>query len=391
MSQPLSNIKVLDLSRVRAGPAAVRQLADWGADVIKIEPPVGSEGDAIPEGRTGSDFQNLQRNKRSCTLNLKTADGVRILKQLSRDADVLVENFRPDVKTRLGIDYPVLRAINPRIIYASISGFGEDGPYRERPGFDQIAQGMGGLMSITGLPGQGPVRAGIPVADLCAGILCAQGILLALIERQQSGEGQWVTTSLLQAQVFMLDFQASRWLNDGVVPGQAGNNHPTSIPTGVFKTRDGYINIGASGQKIWERLCRVIEAEELISNLAFATAALRSANRDALNREIDRRLAIADSATWLERLNEAGVPSGPINSIDQVFADPQVEHLGMVESIASPHYQPLRLIGQPMRLSRSESGVRLRPPEPGEHTAEILGGLGYGVEEIDDLKHRGVV
>jgi crotonobetainyl-CoA:carnitine CoA-transferase CaiB-like acyl-CoA transferase len=391
MSQPLTGVKVLDLSRIRAGPAAVRQLGDWGADVIKIEPPVGGEGDPIPEGRTGSDFQNLQRNKRSCTLNLKTADGVRILKELACAADVLVENFRPDVKTRLGIDYPVLRLINPRLIYASISGFGEDGPYRERAGFDQIAQGMGGLMSITGLPGQGPVRAGIPVADLCAGILCAQGILLALIERQSSGEGQWVTTSLLQAQVFMLDFQASRWLNDGVVPGQAGNNHPTSIPTGVFKTRDGYINIGASGQKIWERLCRVIEAEELIANPAFATAALRSANREALNQEINNRLASADSATWLARLNEAGVPGGPIYSIDQVFADPQVRHLKMVERISSPHYEPLRLLGQPMRLSRSESGVRLRPPEPGEHTAEILGALGYGAEAIADLRDRGIV
>jgi len=385
MSQPLSEIKVLDLSRFRAGPTAVRQLADWGADVIKIEPPSGSKDDEFAEGRTGADFQNLQRNKRSCTLNLKTANGVEILKQLARDADVLVENFRPDVTARLGIDYPVLHSINPRLIYASISGFGEDGPYKDRPGFDQIAQGMGGLMSITGLPGQGPVRAGIPVADLSAGILCAQGILLGLLERQQSGEGQRVTTSLLQAQVFMLDFQASRWLNDGVVAGQAGNNHPTSIPTGVFKTHDGYINIAASGQKIWERLCRVIQAEELIARPEFATGALRSANRDALSQEINNRLAAADSATWLGRLNGAGVPSG------QVFADPQVQHLQLVESISSPHYQPLRLLGQPMRLSRSESGVRLRPPEPGEHTAEILGALGYDSESIAELRRRGVV
>ncbi len=391
MSQPLSQIKVLDLSRFRAGPTAVRQLADWGADVIKIEPPTGGKDDDLAEGRAGSDFQNLQRNKRSLTLNLKTADGVRILEQLAKDADVLVENFRPDVTARLGIDYAVLRAINPRLIYASISGFGEDGPYKDRPGFDQIAQGMGGLMSITGLPGQGPVRAGIPVADLSAGILCAQGILLALLERQHSGEGQRVTTSLLQAQVFMLDFQASRWLNDGVVAGQAGNNHPTSIPTGVFKTRDGYINIGAAGQKIWERLCRAIEAEELIVNPAFATGALRSANRDSLTDEINSRLANDDSAAWLERLNDAGVPSGPIYSIDQVFADPQSQHLQMVESIASPHYQPLRVLGQPVRLSRSQSGVRLRPPEPGEHTAEILGALGYDSEAIADLRSRGVV
>jgi len=391
MSQPLSQIKVLDLSRFRAGPTAVRQLADWGADVIKIEPPAGGKDDDLAEGRAGSDFQNLQRNKRSLTLNLKSADGVRILKQLAKDADVLVENFRPDVTARLGIDYAVFRSINPRLIYASISGFGEDGPYRDRPGFDQIAQGMGGLMSITGLPGQGPVRAGIPVADLSAGILCAQGILLALLEREQSGEGQRVTTSLLQAQVFMLDFQASRWLNDGVIAGQAGNNHPTSIPTGVFKTRDGCINIGAAGQKIWERLCRAIGAEELIANPAFATNALRSANRDALTHEINSRLAADDSAAWLERLNDAGVPSGPIYSIDQVFADPQAQHLQMVESIGSPHYQPLRVLGQPVRLSRSQSGVRLRPPEPGEHTVEILSALGYDSEAIDDLRRRGIV
>jgi crotonobetainyl-CoA:carnitine CoA-transferase CaiB-like acyl-CoA transferase len=391
MSQPLSKIKVLDLSRFRAGPTAVRQLADWGADVIKIEPPAGSKDDDLAEGRAGSDFQNLQRNKRSLTLNLKTADGARILKQLAKGSDVLVENFRPDVTARLGIDYAVLRSINPRLIYASISGFGDDGPYKDRPGFDQIAQGMGGLMSITGVPGQGPVRAGIPVADLSAGILCAQGVLLALLERQQSGEGQRVTTSLLQAQVFMLDFQASRWLNDGVVAGQAGNNHPTSIPTGVFKTRDGYINIGAAGQKIWERLCRAIGAEELVANPAFATNALRSANRDALSEEINLRLSNDDSAAWLARLNEAGVPSGPIYSIDQVFADPQAQHLQMVESIASPHYQPLRVLGQPVRLSRSESGVRLRPPEPGEHTAEILGALGYDSDAIADMRRRGIV
>src|SRR5580698_1560992 len=384
---PLARFKVIDLSRVRAGPTAVRQLADWGAQVIKVESP---EGDAGMGGeRHGPDFQNLHRNKRSMTLNLKSAEGVAILKKLVSNADVLVENYRPDVKFRLGIDYETLRAVNKRIVYGSISGFGEDGPYRERPGFDQIAQGMGGLMSITGLPGQGPVRAGIPVADLCAGILCAQGILLALIERQLSGEGQWVTTSLLQAQVFMLDFQASRWLNDGVVAGQAGNNHPTSIPTGVFKTRDGYINIGAAGQKIWERLCRAIGAEELIANPAFATNAQRSANRDVLTQEINSRLANDDSAAWLERLNEAGVPSGPIYSIDQVFADPQAQHLQMVESIASPHYQPLRVLGQPVRLSRSESGVRLRPPEPGEHTAEILGALGYDSDAIADMRRRG--
>jgi crotonobetainyl-CoA:carnitine CoA-transferase CaiB-like acyl-CoA transferase len=392
MPGPLCSIRVLDLTRVRAGPTAVRQLADWGADVIKIEPPsVDGETDPAAGERAGPDFQNLQRNKRSLTLNLKTAEGIALLKRLAETADVVVENYRPQVKVAMGIDYPALRAVNRRLIYASISGFGEEGPYRERPGFDQIAQGMGGLMSITGLPGQGPVRAGIPVADLAAGILCAQGILLALIERERSGEGQWVTTSLLEAQIFMLDFQASRWLNKGEVPLQAGNNHPTHIPTGMFRTADGFINIGASGQKMWERLCAAIGGGELVEDARFATGHARSDNRDALTFEIERRLAPAGSAAWIDRLNEAGVPCGRIYSIDQVFADPQVQSLRMVESVASPHYQPLRLVGQAVRLSRTPSEIRMRPPESGEHTTEILASLGYSAEEIAELRRREVV
>jgi crotonobetainyl-CoA:carnitine CoA-transferase CaiB-like acyl-CoA transferase len=392
VAAPLSSIRVLDLTRVRSGPTAVRQLADWGADVIKIEQPSSDvEEDPIGGERCGSDFQNLHRNKRSLTLNLKSPEGVGILKRMAQTADVLVENYRPEVKVRLGIDYAAINAVNGRLIYASISGFGEDGPYRERPGFDQIAQGMGGLMSITGLPGQGPVRAGIPVADLAAGILCAQGILLALVERERSGQGQWVTTSLLQAQIFMLDFQASRWLNSGEVPHQAGNNHPTNIPTGAFRTADGHINIGASGKTMWERLCRAIGAEELLDNPAFSTNALRSENRDALTIEIERRLACAPSATWIDRLNQAGVPCGRIYSVDEVFADPQVQHLGMVETVASPYYNPLRLVAQGVSLSRTPSEIRLRPPECGEHTDEILGSLGYAPGEIADLRSRRVV
>jgi crotonobetainyl-CoA:carnitine CoA-transferase CaiB-like acyl-CoA transferase len=392
MAGPLSSIRVLDLTRVRAGPAAVRQLADWGADTIKIEQPtVDAENDPLGGERAGPDFQNLHRNKRSLSLNLKTPEGVAILKRLTETADVLVENYRPDVKVRLGIDYAVMREVNRRLIYASISGFGEEGPYRDRPGFDQIAQGMGGLMSITGLPGQGPVRAGIPVADLAAGILCAQGILLALFERERSGEGQWVTTSLLQAQVFLLDFQASRWLNKQEIPRQAGNNHPTNIPTGVFRTANGFINVGASGQKMWERLCGVLSAQELVDDVRFATTAARSDNRDALTTEIERCLAGADSATWIDRLNEAGVPCGRIYSIDQVFADPQVEALRMVESVPSPHYDPLRLVAQPMRLSRTGSEIHTRPPEYGEHTAEILASLGYAEADVADLRRRDVI
>ena len=308
-SKALSRFTVLDLTRVRSGPTCVRQLADWGANVIKIEMPAELEGGDAPGGpRHGSDFQNLHRNKRSLSLNLKSPEGIEILKRLVKTADVLVENFRPDVKTRLGIDYEALKAINPRLVYASISGFGQDGPYAKRPGFDQIAQGMGGLMSITGLPGQGPVRVGIPIADLTAGLFTANGILVALLEREQSGEGQWVQSSLLQAQIAMLDFQAARWLVEKEVPKQAGNNHPTSIPTGVFQTSDGHINIAATGQRIWERLCRAIDAEELIAHPDYATAADRSKNRDALNAEIGRRLAHKTSDEWVNDLQRGRSP-----------------------------------------------------------------------------------
>jgi len=302
-------------------------------------------------------------------------------------ADVVVENFRPDVKVRLGIDYPSLKAINKRIVLASISGFGQDGPYRDRPGFDQIAQGMGGLMSITGLPGQGPVRAGIPIADLCAGLFCATGILTALLEREQSGEGQWVSTSLLQAQIFMLDFQAARWLQAHEVPKQAGNNHPTSIPTGVFRTKDGHINIASTGQVMWERLCKAIEAPELIAHPDYATGALRSANRDAINAEIDRRTALKTSAEWIDIFNRIGVPCGPIYSIDQMFADPQVEHLHMAQSAKRPDGSDEMFVGQPFTLSRTPSRIVATPPEQGEHTDEVLQEFGFADNEIAEL-HR---
>src|SRR5580704_10982739 len=309
---PLGRYTVLDLTRARAGPTCVRQLVDWGARAIKIEMPGGRSGDGMGGNRHGFDFQNLHRGKQALTLNLREAEAVAIFKQLARTADVVVENYRPDVKRRLGIDYEDLRALNPRLIYGSISGFGQSGPYRDRPGVDQIAQGMGGLMSITGIPGQGPVRVGIPIADLTAGLFCAIGILVALLERDSSGKGQEVDTSLLQAQIFMLDFQAARWLVKGEVAKQAGNNHPTSIPTGVFKTKDGYINIASAGQKIWERFCQTLGTPEWITKPDYATNANRSKNRDVLNAEIGEHTATRTSADWVERFNAAGVPCGPI-------------------------------------------------------------------------------
>jgi crotonobetainyl-CoA:carnitine CoA-transferase CaiB-like acyl-CoA transferase len=386
-STALSHVKVLDLTRVRAGPTAVRQLADWGAQVIKIEMPAGlDEGEGPGGPRDGSDFQNVHRNKHGITLNLKSPDGVAILKKLAAQADVLVENYRPDVKDRLGIGYSVMAEVNPRLVYASISGYGEDGPYRMRPGFDQIAQGMGGLMSITGLPGQGPVRVGIPIADLCAGIFCAYGIAVALIEREKSGKGQWVKSSLLQAQLFMLDFQAARWLMKGEVPKQAGNNHPTSIPTGVYKTRDGYMNLAVTGTKIWTRMCEAIGAPELATHCEYSSSALRSKNRDRLHDVLEDYFTKRDTAYWIEVLNKAGVPTGPIYSIDQAFEDPQVKGLGMVQKVGEVRY-----LGQPVTLSRTPSKVVSHPPKQGEHTAQVLSEIGYGPAAVEDLRKKGIV
>jgi crotonobetainyl-CoA:carnitine CoA-transferase CaiB-like acyl-CoA transferase len=390
-SRALERFTVLDLTQVRSGPTCVRQLADWGANVIKVEqPPELVTGEPPGGPREGPDFQNLHRNKRSITLNLKSKQGLAAFLRMVRKADVVVENFRPDVKKRLGIDYKSLSKVNPKIILGSISGFGQDGPYAGRPGFDQIAQGMGGLMSITGLPGQGPVRVGIPIADLCAGLFCALGILVALLEREKSKKGQHITTSLLQAQIFMLDFQAARWLVKGEVPRQAGNNHPTSIPTGVFKTSDGHINIASTGQKIWERFCHALGDPDLITRPEYATAAARSKNRDALNAAIDAHTVKRTSADWVERLNEAGVPSGPIYSIDQMFGDPQVEHLKMAQPVKKKG-KAMKLVGQPVSLSRTPSKLVSWPPGLGEHTDQVLQEFGFRAGEIAALRKANAI
>ena len=385
-SEALSRFTVLDLTRVRSGPTCVRQLGDWGANVIKIETPPHLEKGEGPGGpRENADFQNLHRNKRSVTLDLKSKQGLAAFMRLVEKADVVVENFRPDVKDRLGIDYESLKKVNKRIVLASISGFGQDGPYRDRPGFDQIAQGMGGLMSITGEPGRGPMRVGIPVADLCAGLFCAMGIQTALLEREVSGEGQWVNTSLLQAQIFMLDFQAARWLQMREVAKQAGNNHPTSIPTGVFKTKDGHINIASTGQVMWERLCKAIQAPDLLEHSDYKSGALRSKNRDALNAAIEAKTVEKTSADWIALFNEAGVPCGPIYSIDQVFADEQVKHLGIAQDAKKPNGETQTFVGQPFALSRTPSKIVASPPQQGEHTDEVLKEFGFADAEIAEL------
>jgi formyl-CoA transferase len=392
-SRALSRFTVLDVTRVRSGPTCVRQLADWGANVIKIEVPAEMQkGDAPGGARHGPDFQNIHRNKRSPSLNLKKPEGREVLTRLVKSADVFVENYRPDVKQRLGIDYETLAAIRPELVYASISGFGQDGPYAGRPGFDQIAQGMGGLMSITGAPGKGPMRVGIPIADLTAGLYAAIGIMVALLEREVSGRGQYVQTSLLEAEIAMLDFQAARWLIEGEVPKQAGNNHPTMIPTGVFETADGAINLAVTGQVMWERFCRAVGAEDLMANPDYGSAKLRSQNRDALGEEINRKLRQKPSAEWMAIFEKAEVPAGPINSIDATFADPQVKHLNMSEKVDSvPLGRPVDLVRQPVRLSRSPSAITVASPEIGEHTDEILSEFGYDADTIAALRADGVV
>ncbi len=387
-NMPLQKLRVIDLTRVRAGPTCVRQLADWGADVIKVE---GPEIDSFGGARDGPDFQNLHRNKRSLTLNLKEAEGRAILIKLVEQADVLVENYRPDVKDRLKIDYETLRQINPRLIYASISGFGQDGPYRDRPGVDQIAQGMGGLMSITGEPGRGPMRVGIAIADVSAGVFAAMGVLLAIIERQTSGQGQWVQSSLLQAQIAMLDFQAARWLLKNEVPEQVGNDHPTGVPTSAYPTTDGYINVAAPADYAWKRLCNAIGAPHLIDRPGFDTFLGRQKNRHAINDALAAIFKTRDSDTWVSLLNEAGVPCGPIYTMDQVFDDPQVKHLGIAQDVPHPTLGKQTLVGQAVTLSRTPSQLRTPTPGMGEHNADILGELGYDGDAIADLKRRGVI
>ena len=304
---------------------------------------------------------------------------------------MIVENFRPDVIERLKIGYERCRQENPRIVYASISGFGQVGPYRLRPGFDQIAQGMGGLMWVTGLPGQGPVRAGVPIADLAAGLYAAIGILTALLQREETGKGQWVHTSLLEAQIAMLDFQAARWLIAKEVPEQAGNNHPTTIPTGVFQTGDGYINIACSGEQMWQRLCEVLDAEDLYSDPRYVDGQARSANRETLNEELQSLFVKQKSAHWIDVLNAAGVPCGPIYRVDEMWSDRQVEHLKMSRPVEHSILGTYEVVRHATNMSDARNLPYRAAPERGEHTDEILGEFGFSEDEIAAMKRGDIV
>lgn len=393
---PLSRFTILDATRVRAGPTAIRTFADLGARVIKLEIPPGAPGgDDMIGGRdhNRADYENLHRNKESLTLNMKEPEGLAILQALVKTADVFIENYRPDVKYRLGIGPEELRAINPRLVYASISGFGQDGPYANWPGFDSIAQGMGGLMSVTGKPDEGPMRVGIPIADLCSGHFCAQAIMAALLEREVSGEGQWVQTSLLESQIAMLDFQAAQWLIDRKVPKSTGNEHPLTVPTGVFTTSDSYINLAAIGQTMWKRLCEALEMPHLVQEPGFGSDPERVENRARVNAAVSAAFKTRTTADWTERLLKAGVPCGPIYTVDHMFDDPQVKHTGIARPMRHPELGDISVVGLPMQFSRypRSEGPLTPAPHQGDQTDTILNSLGYGPERIAQLRAKFVV
>ena len=387
---PLSDYTVLDLTIARAGPTAVRLLSDWGADVIRIEAPI--EGD-IAGSRQGPDSQNLHRNKRSLCLNLKSKDGLKVFMDLVKRSDVVVENFRVDVKKRLGIDYESLKKINPSIIFGSISGFGQEGPYAERPAVDQVIQGMSGLMTVTGEPDRGPMRAGIAVSDTSAGMFLGQGILLALLHREKTGEGQWVHTSLLESMLCKLDFQAARYTMNGEIPKQEGNHHPTLSPMGVFNTRDGQVNLAASTNKMWAAFCEATGAITLAANKNYATVEGRLKTRLVLWQEVNEITTQFFTDELVEKMNSVGIPCGPINNVGEAFNDHHVSSLGMTKKATHSELGELDLLRSPINFSRFEHGESFDKagPELGAHSDEILREMDYSEEFIDELKTNGVV
>ena len=393
MTLPLSDYTVLDLTIARAGPTAVRLLADWGANVIRIEPPPDAGLTDVTGGRLSPDSQNLHRNKRGMTINLKSADGHALFLKLAAKADVVVENFRKDVKYRLGIDYEAIKKVNPGIVYASVSGFGQDGPYSERPGVDQVVQGMSGLMSVTGQPGEGPMRVGIAVSDTSAGMFLGQGVLMALLHREKTGEGSWVHTSLLESMLSKLDFQGARYTMAGEVPGQEGNNHPTNSPMGVFHTLDGMVNLAASTNKMFGAFTAAVGQPELAENEMFRSARGRIANRHELWRLINGVTAGMMTAELVELANDAGCPCGPIYDIAEAFEDEHVRSLKMRRTTRREEIGEFDLVRSPINMSTFPVGDHFERPGPvlGEHTDEVLTEMGFNAEDINRLRQAGAI
>ncbi|MEZ5550944.1 MAG: CaiB/BaiF CoA-transferase family protein [Pseudomonadales bacterium] len=391
-SGPLAHIRVLDLTHARAGPAAVRLLADWGADVIRIERPADG-GAAITGARRGPDEQNLHRNKRSLSLDLKHPDGLAVFLELAAGSDVIVENFKSQVKHRLGVDYDAVRKVNPAIIYASISGFGQDGPYGDRAGVDQIVQGLSGLMSVTGEPGRGPWRVGIAISDTTAGMFLGQGILLALLHRERTGEGQWVHTSLLEAMMNKLDFQGARYTMSGEIPDQQGNDHPYQVPMGTFESKDGLVNIAAPSGRLWQRFCEALGAHHLLAHADYQSGRDRAQHKDQLKADMNAVLAEFTTAELVEILNAAGVPCGPINDIGQAYEDPQVRHLGMAMPAVHPALGEIHLLRSPINLSQfpHPAAFARAAPDPGMDSADVLADFGIEPARIARLREQGVI
>lgn len=392
MNGPLAGYTVLDLTIARAGPTAVRLLADWGADVIKIEAPP-AVGGAMTGARRGPDEQNLHRNKRSVCINLKDPEGHALFMTLAAKADVIVENFRADVKHRLKVDYESVKAVNESIIYASISGFGQDGPYSKRPGVDQIVQGMSGLMSITGEPGRGPMRVGIAISDTAAGMFLGQGILLALLHREKTGEGQWVHTSLLEAMLNKLDFQGARYTMLGDVPAQQGNDHPTATPMGAFRCKDGHVNIAAPSDRMWKSFCGAVGADALYADERYDSVRKRRAAKADLNAEIEKAIADLPVDEVVAKLNTAGVPCGPIGDIQGGFENPQAKHLKMAKPASHGELGEVNLIRSPINLSGFPHPERFdhAAPDPGADSDRVLIEFGFAPNEIEELRASGAV
>lgn len=389
MSGALADVRVVDTTVARAGPTAVRQLADWGASVIRVDPPGGMTG--VSGKITGPDYLNLHRGKKAITLDLKDPRGLGIFKQLVAGADVVVENFRPPVKHRLGIDYLSLSTDHPELIYGSISGYGQEGPYASRGAVDQIIQGVSGLMSVTGYPDGDPTRVGIAISDLAAGHQLALGIMAALYERKTSGQGQWVCVSLLEAAISFMDFQAARWTVDEQVPQRQGNHHPTFVPMGTFDAADQPINLAASSERLFSAFCQVADAEHLLNDERFSEVPNRVEHRHELNAEVAAIIARRPAAEWVERLNDAGVPCGVVNTIDQTFADPQVQYLKMTATVEHSTRGAVDILRPPVTMSRTPTAVAGPAPLTGQHTDEILTELGHDPDEIAKLRDDGVI
>jgi crotonobetainyl-CoA:carnitine CoA-transferase CaiB-like acyl-CoA transferase len=393
--KPLDDVFVVDLSRILSGPVCTMVLADMGAGVVKIEPPpLGDDSRQWGPpfiGGISTYFLSVNRNKKSLGLDLKTQEGRRILWKLVERADVLLENFRPGVLDKLGFGYEAVSKANPRTVYCSISGFGQTGPYRDRPGYDVIAQGESGVMDLTGYPDGPPTKLGASLADVVAGLHAVQGILLALLARHRTGRGQHVDISLLDGMVSTLTYQALIYLSTGQSPKRMGSRHPSIVPYECFQAGDGYVNIGVTNQKQWDNFCRILGFAELATDPRFETMKSRIAHYGELRPVIERVFSQMTRADVIARMSEVGIPAGPINTVGEILEDPQLHAREMIVELTHPEYGPLRVLGVPIKLSETPGVVENAPPRFGEHNGEVLRWLGYSEAEIASLANHGVI